>query len=113
MTLPATETTTSISVKKTRLKRLIRAKPGEGPKNRLTSRDEDVIDAVYSYRALSTPQIVALFFPGADGAARRAQQRLQFLFHDGYLARIAPTLTVHEPPKPFIYMLDKKGADLA
>ncbi len=93
---------------KPRLKLLQRADAGQLPPLQLNSRDLAIIEAVYSFRALTTPQIEALLFPGdcdgfqpqakapRSGKTNRCRHRLKLLFHHGYLYR-------EELPVPLTY----------
>ena len=84
---------------KKRLKLLKRAKAELLPALRLTPRDIAIIEAVYSFRALTAPQIEALLFPGdvqrfkpnaknpQSGKTNRCRYRLKLLYHHGYLYR--------------------------
>lgn len=84
------------------------------PAMRLTSRDKEIVTAVYHYRLLSSHQIEALIFPSEKLHGKRTvcQRRLQLLFHHGYIDRLPITLTLGEGRQPIVYTLDKKGADL-
>lgn len=95
-----------------RLPRTRRAVESDRPPFRLTQRDLDVIDAVWRYRALTTPQLVALLFGGGRQTLRVCQRRLQRLFHHGLLARVEQPSLISDGSKPFLYLLDKIGARL-
>lgn len=87
------------------------------PGIRLTPRDAAILMAVYRYRALTTPQIEKLFFSdNARGRAQkpntRCQYRLQLLYHHRYLMRDEQRQKLTEGRKPFVYWLDKKGAQI-
>lgn len=83
---------------------------------RLTKRDRKIIQSVFDYRVLSSPQIEALFFPSQPGhphSCRSAcQRRLQLLFHHEYLDRLFIPLVIGQGRTPFIYTLGVKGAAL-
>jgi len=101
--------------KKPRLPRLRRATPEALPAFRLTKRDDAIIQAIYDYRAMTTPQIEALLFPPNGGQEHftkttRCQYRLKLLYHHGYLARHEQPQKIGEGKKPLIYTLDELGA---
>jgi hypothetical protein len=103
----------SVNSKLPRLKRV----GSDGiPDFQLTSRDVDVMQGIYTYRAMSTPQIDALFF-AQDGESTRARRvssrclhRLKLLFHAGYLRRKEQAQTLSDGRKPLVYFLDRRGA---
>lgn len=103
---------TSSSVKRPRRPRTKRAAPDALPPFRLTKRDVAVVHGVWRYRALITPQIEELFFHQGANRTRVAQRRLQGLFHHGYLARGEQPQLLTDSPKPFVYFLDERGAQL-
>ncbi|MCB0171323.1 MAG: replication-relaxation family protein [Anaerolineae bacterium] len=90
---------------------------------RLTHRDLAIIEAVYAYRALTTPQIEKLLFPGdqsqfqvhakqpSSGKSNRCRHRLKLLFHHGYLYREELPTPLAMGRKPLIYFLDKQGKE--
>ena len=94
------------------LPRLQRANPEALTPFRLTRRDTEIIEAVYHYRALTTPQVQALFFPtsAAGKANSRCQFRLQMLFHAGYLWREELPTRLSDGKRPLMYRLDLEGA---
>ena len=75
-----------------------------------------IIQAVYRYRALTTPHIEALFFapPGQNAAASstRCRHRLQMLYHNSLLDRIEQLTYTYEGRKPLVYMLTEQSAQL-
>jgi hypothetical protein len=80
-----------------------------------TKRDGEILRAIYSYRALSTPQIDALFFAKGDRAegsrvSSRCLHRLKLLFHAGYVRRKEQAQTLSDGRKPLVYFLDWRGA---
>lgn len=82
---------------------------------RLTQRDLAIIDAVYTYRALTTNQIQQLLFPVANGGSVHGrlvhcQHRLKLLYHNGYLTRDERPTKLSEGRQALIYFLDKLGA---
>jgi hypothetical protein len=77
----------------------------------LPERDIAILEAVQSYRVLSSEQIQSLLFAGIGPDQPRA--RLRKLFHSGYLFRgEMPLQKLSEGRKPFLYFLDTKGAAL-
>src|SRR2546423_1646722 len=64
-----------------KLPRLTRTKSAKLPGIVLTTRDVSILEAVYSYRALTTPQVAALLF--APTTRTWCTYRLQLLFHHG------------------------------
>lgn len=102
-----------------------RASADRLPSLQLRARDLEILRATYEYRVLTPRLYELLFWPAPDlldhpvGADRppakkvntRAHARLQRLFHHGYLARHEQA-TTRRQPKPFVYMLDRRGADL-
>jgi len=93
-----------------RLPRLARAPKDTVPGLRLTQRDIATIAAVYEYRALTTPQIEALFF--TPSTHTQCTHRLQLLYHHGFVLRGEQPQTLTEGRKPLVYWLDKQGAEL-
>lgn len=106
-----------------RLKLLKRAEANQLPPLQLTPRDIILIEAVYSFRALTTPQIEALLFPGnqekiqpgaknpQSGKTNRCRHRLKLLYHHGYLHREELPLPLNDGRKPLVYFLDKRGKE--
>lgn len=83
---------------------------------RLTKRDEEILRAVYLYRALTTKQISDLLFVRPDMTenrlpSSRCVHRLKLLYHHGFLARHEQPQTLAEGRKPFLYQLDRRGAE--
>jgi len=115
-----TDTTTTTPIK-TRLPLTRRAKPDELPRARFTptTRDGEIIKAIYDYRLLTTNQIIDLFFPPKgvnkkDGTAVKqprtagkvtniARDRLKLLYHFGYLDRVIAM------GRPTVYFLWEQG----
>jgi hypothetical protein len=97
-----------------------RADTANLPRFALTPRDVEIVRAVYEYRALTTPQIEALFFsPSADEPQSprhkidtRCQHRLSLLYHAGYLFRDEQPTKLSEGRRPLVYFLDERGAAL-
>lgn len=82
----------------------------------LTARDIEIINAVYEYRALTAPQVEALFFPkasvkGAPKTHSNCQRRLRLLTEHGFLLRIEQEQLLSEGRKPLVYFLAKHGAE--
>ncbi len=106
---------------KPRLKMLRRATADRLPPLQLTRRDLAIIEAVYAYRTLTTPQIETLLFPGDNqkiqataqnphsGKTNRCRHRLKLLFHHGYLHRTELPVPLAYGRRPLVYFLDKKG----
>lgn len=91
------------------------------PGLRLTPRDASILMAIYRFRALTTPQVEALFFRAdrrehqegpKDKINTRCQYRLQLLYQHGYLMRDEQPQKLTEGRKPFVYWLDKRGAEV-
>lgn len=107
-----TKTTQSLGKRK-RLPSLRRVASDELPGFRLTLRDIGIIKAIYDYRALTAPQIAALFFH-ADGDREvnaRCKHRLRMLYHHGYVFRDEQPSKLSEGRKPLVYFLDSRGAE--
>lgn len=93
---------------------LRRAAPDKLPSFRLTPRDRQIILAVYEHRALTAPQIAALFFPSSkhNGAVNaRCKHRLRLLYHYGYLFRDEQPQKMSEGRKHLVYFLDERAAE--
>lgn len=106
-------TTLSLEKRK-RLKTLTRAGEEELPGFRLTLRDLDILRAVCVCRALTAPQIEALFFTHPNdsrGVNARCKLRLRLLYHHGYLFRDEQPTKLSEGRKPLVYFLDRLGAE--
>ena len=78
------------------------------PPIRLTPRDRDLIDAVYSYRVLRRDQLQRLYFPSKN----TANARLQRLHQHGYLARRRLPVEYGQGSGQWLYMLARRGAQL-
>lgn len=83
---------------------------------RLTLRDVEVLEAIYTARYMTAPQIQALFWRenrgGHWGQRKACQRRLRQLFAHGLVRRIEPLIRYSEGKKPLIYALDKAGAQV-
>ena len=93
---------------------LARVAAAELPALRLTQRDIALIDACYSYRALTTPQMQQLFFKHSStrGQLVQCQYRLKLLYHHGYLYRDEQPTKLSEGRRSLVYFLDRRGAAL-
>jgi len=105
-----------------RLKLLKRADADYLPALKLTPRDMAIIEAVYSFRALTIPQIGTLLFPGSvdfqpntknpgSGKTNRCRHRLKLLYHHGFLYRDELPIPLAHGRRPLIYFLDKRGKE--
>lgn len=94
----------------TRLPQLQRAGKESLPGLRLTERDNAVLEKVSAYRALTTEHIEALCFTPTTRS--KCKLRLKLLYHHGFLLRTEQPQSLTEGRKPFVYWLDKKGAEL-
>jgi hypothetical protein len=80
---------------------------------RVTLRDLEVLQALHTARYLTTPQIEKLFWRGGTvGRAKACQQRLRLLHQQGLVRRIALPIRRGDKPKPYVYALDRQGAEL-
>jgi hypothetical protein len=91
---------------------LKRAAADERPSLRLTQRDLAIIQVVYEYRALTTPQIEQLLFASGNRKETRCRKRLRRLYDHGYLWRDEQPTKLSQGRAPLVYRLDTKGADL-
>ena len=94
-----------------------RVKKSNLPPFRLTPRDREVVKAVYTHRALTTPQIEALLFPPENGQdhstkTSRVRYRLKMLFQHGYLFRDEQPTKLSEGRKPLVYFIDQQAVPL-
>src|SRR5215212_3362858 len=82
---------------------------------RLTSRDAQILEALYGVGYLTTHQICALFFmagPQATmGAIKACERPMRLLYRADLVRRIEQPVKRGEGSKVFIYALSKKGAD--
>ena len=79
------------------------------PAFRLTPRDRQIIKAVNDCQTLRTSQVQTLFF----GSPSPAYDRLQKLYHYGYLERYFITQVAQAPASsPMIYTISKLGASV-
>lgn len=82
----------------------------------MTPRDEEILRAVYAYQALTTQQISDLLFAPVDVIMppkphSRVRHRLKGLYHHGLLSRHEQPHILAEGRKPFLYQLDRQGAE--
>lgn len=122
--MPQTTLFQTPSTPPVRLKLLRRAEADKLPPLQLTSRDIAIIEAVYAYRALTTPQIETLLFPGnqtqfqanakhpQSGKTNRCRHRLKLLYHHGYLYRDELPTPLSLGRRPLVYFLDKRGREV-
>src|SRR6266545_1155251 len=80
---------------------------GELPGLGTSPYDVPILDALYQYGVLTRQQIEALLAPGAKKT--RIGERLQKLYHHGFLIRKVVPLT--PPTSLIVYLLDRKGAN--
>jgi hypothetical protein len=117
VTTPSETTKQGASVvTKQRLPRLKRARSEQLPGFSLTQRDIATVEAVWEYTALTAEHIETLFFPrsfvqGKKQTNSNCQTRLRQLFHRGLLLRTEQPTAIGEPRKPFVYWLDRAGAE--
>lgn len=77
----------------------------------LTPRDGLIIEAVWRYRCLTTPQIASLFFPTAACTVNsQCLTRLRHLVRAGYLDRREQPQLRSDGRKPSLFFLNKVGA---
>lgn len=76
------------------------------PRTRVQERDIQILEALYSYRMLTTSQITPLFF----GTKKRAERRLRQLFDAELVERIFRPVVVGSAE--VIYVLDNEGVNL-
>src|SRR5215213_5078208 len=76
----------------------------------LTSRDREMVDAVYRHRFLRSSDIAKL----VGGSQQQILRRLQLLFHNGYLTRPRAQLDYYTKggSREMVYGLASKGAKL-
>ena len=75
----------------------------------LTSRDLDILRAVYRHRLLRSTQLISL----SRGSRQATLRRLQLLFHHGYLDRPAMQLDWYtRGSEPLVYALGNRGAEI-
>ena len=80
---------------------------------RLTLRDLEILHTLHTARYLTTPQVEQLFWSGGTrGRAKACQERLRLLHQHGLVRRIALPVRRGDKPKPYVYALDRQGAEL-
>lgn len=92
-----------------------RKRAAHPPRFQITSRDTQILLRVYFYRFLTAQQIEAILFHTSStlrGLKTQCQRRLQLLYHHRYLDRIQLPVLIGEGRKPFVYGLDRQGAQL-
>lgn len=109
MTKKPSATSESGDKPKKRLPQLQRTSKDSLPSFRLTERDMAIIEAVASYRALTTEHIETLFF--SPSTRSKCKLRLKYLYHHGFLLRTEQPQSISEGRKPFVYWLDRGGAE--
>lgn len=85
------------------------------PRFQLTARDVAILEALATnYRALTSFQIAALFFPPSTTGApsSRCLERLRRLVQAGYLRRLEQPSLLSDGRKPFVYSASRQGAEL-
>ena len=79
----------------------------------LTERDFELLYTLFKARYMVTPQIRQLFWHTAGpGSLVACQRRLQRLTRHGLIRRIEQPVRRGEGSKPYIYALDKAGAEI-
>lgn len=80
------------------------------PRFALTSRDREIVRAVYLHRFLRSSDIAKLI----DGSQQHILRRLQLLFHNGYLTRPRAQLDYYTKggSREIVYGLGNRGAKL-
>jgi hypothetical protein len=71
------------------------------------TRDKRILEAINNMKSMDTQQVATLFFRGLTPASaqRKAQQRLNHLYHAGLLKR--SRASIHSP---YVYYADKKSS---
>jgi hypothetical protein len=82
----------------------------------LTQRDIQILETLYTARYLTTQQIQALFWRplqgGTWGPVKACERRMRLLYTNGLVRRIEQPVKRGEGPQPYIYALDRRGADI-
>lgn len=82
----------------------------------LTERDLEILQAIGTARYMTAPQVEALFWCHLKGVTygtkKACQRRLRLLTHHHLLRRIELPVKRGEGSKPYIYALDRRGAEL-
>lgn len=83
---------------------------------RVTARDIELLFALFTARYLTTEQLQALFFRASKGGRwgriKACQQRLKLLYEHKFVRRIQLPVKRGDGPSPYIYALDRQGAEL-
>jgi hypothetical protein len=94
------------------------SKQGNTKRNRgwrITSRDLDILAAIYGHRFLTRQLVEWVFFSREDGDADRrsslAARRLQVLYEAGYVQRLILPVLPGSGRTPAVYALGPRGAD--
>ena len=96
---------------------IIYRKKAEVPAPHITQRDLHLFHTLGTACYLTTKQIQTLFWPvsngfgGSKGLLKSCQERMRRLTTHGYIRRIRPFIRQGEARQPYIYSLDKRGAD--
>ncbi|SRR6266508_2489202 len=82
---------------------------------RITSRDLDILLAIYRFRFLTRQLLEWTFFPSEradfDGRSSLAARRLQALHQAGYVQRLVLPMLPGTGRSPLVYALSSRGAD--
>ena len=93
------------------------AKTGKGDRGgwRITSRDLDILVAIYRFRLLTRQLAEWAFFPGSgrdpDGRSSASARRLQALHKAGYVQRLLLPTLPGSGRSPIVCALSSRGAD--
>lgn len=84
---------------------------------RINDRDIQILETLHNARYLTTQQIQMLFWNIAVGEKgigpmKACQRRLRLLTKHGLVRRIEQPIKRTEPTKPYLYTLDRKGAEI-
>lgn len=82
----------------------------------LTPRDGEILHSLYTYRALTTNHISDLHFAPLEllktpSPSSRCLHRLKLLYHAQFITRSEQPHLLAAGRKPFVYQLDRRGAD--
>lgn len=101
--------TTPTKERKPRLPRYRRVEKDRVPRLIIQERDLEILKTIWQYRYLTSEHFLYLI----KGSRQKIYQRLQKLFHNGYLCRLHfPIFLDKGGSSPAIYALDRSGADL-
>ena len=96
---------------------IIYKKKAEVPAPQITQRDLHLFHTLGTACYLTTKQIETLFWPvsngfgGEKGLLKSCQERMRRLTAHGFTRRIRPFIRQGEARQPYIYSLDKRGAE--